>query len=203
MDNTQNAISSIVIGDGTGPTPRDSYVNSLPIQSLPGNFSIYSSTSTSVETKGWVKFEGDVTIRTGGNLTLKNFIGFDTQSLNEQIVLSAAGNFYNAPTASSFQVPATGATFKSYFPWVSRALIFSTDPRLDTVGELATYNPMDGRIYAKSYADLASIPSGDWSVYTLAPVVTLSPSDATKTYGNANPDFSWTSSPVVFLPGST
>lgn len=197
MDNAQNAISSIVIGDGNGPTPRDSYLHGLPIQALPGDFSIYSSTSTSVETKGWVQFEGDVTIRTGGNLTLKNYIGFDTQSLNEQLVLSAAGNFINAAAASDFQVPATGNAFKSHFPWVSRALIFSTDPRLDTLGDLPTYNPMDGRIYAKSYANLASIPAGDWSVYSLAPIITLKPTSGTRVYGEADPASLWTAAGII------
>ncbi len=203
MNNTQNSISSIIIGDGTGPTPKQCYDTRfepapLTVQALPGNFSIYSSTSTSVETKGWVQFEGDVTIRSGGNLTLKNFIGFDTQSLNERLVLSAAGNFYNAATASAFQVPANGETFYSYFPWVSSTLIFSTDPRLDTPGQLATYNPMDGRIYGKSYANLSGIPSGNWSVYTLVPIVTISPSNTSKIYGEANPAVSsWSSTGVI------
>ena len=179
----------------------------LIAKGMPGNFSIRSSTSTSVETKGWVQFEGDVTIRTGGDLTLKNYLGFDPGLSGETAILSAGGKFLNTGTPLTLNRGAGVPPLVSQLPYVNRMLVFSADPRNDNYGtNTSTWYPsvngdprMEGRIYNKSYADLASLPSGNWFVHSLAPVVRLTPGSTFKTYGDANPDLAstWTASGVI------
>jgi len=205
MDNPANDIREIVIGDGAGPFPSPFGT----VQALP-SLSLFSTTSTSVETKGWVQFEGDVTIRTAGDLTLKSFLGFDPALSGETAVLSAGGRFLNVGTPLSRPRGAGIPDLVSQLPYVSRMLVLSADPRNDNDGaNTSTWLPgvpgdptMQGRIYAKSYADLPSLPAGSWFVHSLAPTATLKPGSGSKTYGEANPTGLWTMSGVVLGPAS-
>ncbi|MEW6076391.1 MAG: MBG domain-containing protein [Thermodesulfobacteriota bacterium] len=189
VDNPANQIGTILLGDGSGQWPA---FGATP-QNLPANITFVTGGNVAIETPapGWIMIDGNLTVRSAGNLTLNNFIGFRPDVYDEQLVLAAGGNFINAGS------PVTVGSVTSQLPCVSNIKILSTDPRLDTYGNAVTWTGMQGRIYDKDYADLGSLPAGSWFVYSLRPDVTISPLAAFKTYGDVNPPLQWSAAGVV------
>lgn len=126
--------------------------------------------------------EGDITVRTPGNLTLaagaKVSAGF-----GHNVVLAAeTGSFINQAGASA--VDADG-----------RFLIYSDDPANTTLDGLAG-NP----VYDRTYADNAPgtiTQTGDRFLYGLTPTLTLTADDVSRTYGAANPAFTFTGTGLI------
>ncbi|MBN1818643.1 MAG: filamentous hemagglutinin N-terminal domain-containing protein, partial [Sedimentisphaerales bacterium] len=204
VNNANNTIPKAIFGDGLGTAlnPRVMVGNTTIVN---GNGNIAVETDDSAEQASW--FKGNLTVRSKGDLTLKNYLRFDPVATGEECILSAEGRFINEGTPLSLFRGAGVPNLVSQLPYVSRMLIFSSDPRNDTGVGSSTWwwNPshfadphMEGRIYDKDYADLASVPAGNWFVYLLAPIVTLTPQNASKTYGDDNPVLTWTptSNPV-------
>ena len=81
-----------------------------------------------------------------------------------------------------------------------RWLLYSANPANDTKGGLTGYTKRYDKTYA-GYAPSSVTETGDVWLYSIAPVITVTANNASKTYGAANPSFS--ASYSGFIDGDT
>jgi hypothetical protein len=129
---------------------------------------------------------GTVTIISGGNIALNAGAEITAGGAGDALVLATARDFINQAGASALTVSGGG-----------RWLVFLNAPADNSPGSLSAspyYNrPFDFSTYynnvfgspVSGYAPVTG--AGNRFVYALAPVVTVSIADQTKTYGTANP----------------
>jgi filamentous hemagglutinin family protein len=130
---------------------------------------------------------GDVTLEAAGasaDLTVDKPV----TSAGGTIIASAGRNFINATTTDTGLAPGSG-----------RYLVYSTNPSSSTEG-MTGYNKHYNQAYSAgstpSYAG-----SGNWFLYSVAPVLSVAPGAQTVTYGDATPGF--TSSYSGLIDGDT
>ena len=146
-----------------------------------GNSTAFSSiniASGALTANGTVKATGNVTMEargTGADLTIASTGKVQTTGTSNTVILAAGRNFLN--NASSNTGIGLGAG--------SRYLVYSSDPSASTEG-------MTG--YSKHYNQgytIGSNPSyassGNWFLYTIAPVITVAPTTTSIVYGSADP----------------
>ena len=117
---------------------------------------------------------------TGGNLTLGSSSSFTTSGSND-IVLSTDGNFINNGTTLS-----AGRKY----------LIYSTNPSNNTKGTLPTYANLYNATYAAN-APSSFTDSTSRLIYSYQPTVTVTPNASSKTYGDSDPTFSYSTSGLL------
>ncbi len=107
------------------------------------------------------------------------------------IVIASGRNIINNYGSTVFNL--TGASSP-------RWLLYSANPANDTTGGLTGYTKRYNKTYA-GYAPSSVIETGDVWLYSIAPVITVTANNASKTYGAANPSFS--ASYSGFIDGDT
>jgi filamentous hemagglutinin family protein len=124
---------------------------------------------------------GRVFAASGRDITLASGALLSANSSGDALVLAAQNNFINLAGIAALNVSGGG-----------RWLIFSLDPAHQSPGGLSA-SPFYNRAFdfsTESYAPIAS--TGNRFVYQLAPVLTVTADNTTKTYGSANPLFTAT-----------
>jgi len=119
---------------------------------------------------------GNVILTSGGDITLNAGATLNAGGTGDALVLAATGDFVNQAGASVFSVTGGG-----------RWLVFLGDPANNSAGGLSA-SPYYNRAFdfaTDSYAPVTS--AGNRFVYALAPMVTVTIADKTKTYGAATP----------------
>ena len=143
--------------------------------------------STNNLSLGSVNATGAVSVETAGDLTLP--IGTVVSSSASDIVLAAGTKFVN--NAGS------GALLPS-----GRWLVYSTSPADSIEGGLAGAGV---RLYNRTYAadPPASIPAGDHLVYVAQPTLAVTANNQSRSYGDANPAFTFSLAGLVSDDGYT
>ena len=133
---------------------------------------------------------GAILAAAGGNLTLSSGVSVQTGGSGDALILAAAGNFINQAGGAALSVTGGG-----------RWLVFLNAPANNSNGALSA-SPFYNRTFnftTDSYAAIAA--TGNRFVYALAPTLTVTADDKSRTYGAANPAF--TATITGLLPGDT
>ncbi len=114
--------------------------------------------------------------------------GILTVGSGKNLVLVSSGNYTNTFGSTAINVSGGG-----------RALIYSTDPRLNSLNGLVA----DFKHYAQPYTGITPsyASSGNWFFYGMPPVLTVTPSSQTITYGGTPANFG--STLTGFIDGDT
>ncbi|ESQ81528.1 hypothetical protein AEAC466_21250 [Asticcacaulis sp. AC466] len=146
-----------------------------------GNSTAFSSINIkagSVTLNGTVKSTGNITIEAlgaGSDLSIASTGKVQTTGTSNTIVLAAGRNFLNSAASN------TGITYGAG----SRYLVYSADPAASTEG-MTGYSKHYNQAYSTgvtpSYAG-----SGNWFLYSIAPVISVSSNASSVVYGSADP----------------
>ena len=119
----------------------------------------------------------------GSDIIINNNGMLSASGNSNPLVLSTTnGNFYNYSGSNALSSIS------------DRWLVYSSDPASTTEGSL-TYN----KIYNTTFFTdpPATIPAGDYILYSIAPELTITAENKLRTYGTANPAFTYTISGLI------
>ena len=122
---------------------------------------------------------GAVEIITSGNLTLDTGATVKNTGASDLVLASRGGSFINNAGATAVDASGSG-----------RYLIYSDAPATTTKGGLTGATTYNKTFDANAPASIT--PTGDRFLYSLAPTLTFTADNASKTYGAANPTLNYT-----------
>jgi len=122
---------------------------------------------------------GAVEITTSGNLTLDTGAQIQNTGASDLVLGARGGSFINNADASAVDASGSG-----------RYLIYSDAPATTTKGGLTGATVYNKTFDANAPASITA--TGDRFLYSLAPTLTFTATDASKTYGAANPTLNYT-----------
>ncbi|GGO64552.1 MBG domain-containing protein [Bowmanella pacifica] len=129
-------------------------------------------------------YNADLTIHTGGDLTLNSGTLLSSTNNGNIILASSSGSFTNQAGATALQPGSSG-----------RFLVYSDDPANMTPGGLIAKPVYDKHINTDTPNSISA--SGNRFLYSLAPVLTLTADDLTRGQGSANPALTFSLSGLV------
>ncbi|MEN9573644.1 MAG: hypothetical protein RL514_1499 [Verrucomicrobiota bacterium] len=170
INNANNTIGTVT-GDGAAG-------------SIGGNLKVRDSAGGLMVSGDLSGVAGAVEIVTGGNLTLAAGASVKNTGASDLVLAARGGSFINNAGASAVDASGSG-----------RYLIYSDAPATTTKGGLTgatTYNKtFDANVPATITAP------GDRFLYSLAPTLTFTADDKSKTYGSANPTLTFSTSGLL------
>jgi len=207
---TANIVTLISTGGGNIGTSSHPIMTAASDESAntSGSGNIYVTNTGAVTVNasgsgtGSFNFVNDNAITVGGNISAGTISLISTGSgdsitLNDRLTASGSGNaitiansggtFDNTDGSSVFDLTGSG-----------RYLVYSGNPANDALGGLSGFNKHYDITYGNN---ISAYNSGNYFFYSIAPVLTLTANDTSKSYGGALPLFTGTYS--GFIDGDT
>jgi hypothetical protein len=155
-----------------------------------GSLVIGGSNAGAMDIDTGVTFAAPVTFQTGSGPDITLAAPLDSSASGTAFTLASGGNFVNAAGSSAFDLTGGG-----------RWLIYSESPADNTQDGLAFGFKRYDCIYGGSCPSFPG--TGDGMLYSVAPVITVTADDKSKTYGAALPTFTGSISGSGLIDGDT
>lgn len=171
---TANTTIGLGSGTGTWTLANSLFTGSSIFKDGFSNIIIGATNAGAITVGGSVPFVDNVTLLSGGNVTLNSGAVLSTSQSSGQVVVAAGGNFVNNAGSSALSAP-------------GRWIVYSSNASMATFGTASSVLASgNAALFGSTYSSLApaSVATGNRYVFGNSPSVTVQTTSGTKTYGS-------------------